>query len=77
MALVYLHGLMFPCSCALSAGRVSSVADPVACVDVSFCRLHAFDRKVHFSNHAKQVQRLKHALGAKIAKYFEAEHSNL
>lgn len=44
---------------------------------VSFCRLHAFDRKVHFSNHAKQVQRLKHALGAKIAKYFEAEHSNL
>lgn len=40
-------------------------------------RLHAFDRKVHFSNHAKQVQRLKHALGAKIAKYFEAQHNNL
>jgi len=40
-------------------------------------RLHAFDRKVHFSNHAKQVNRLKHALGAKIAKYFEAEHNNL
>merc|ERR1712127_947687 len=40
-------------------------------------RLHAFDRKVHFSTHAKQVQRLKHALGAKIAKYFEAQHNNL
>jgi hypothetical protein len=40
-------------------------------------RLHAFDRKVHFSNRDKEVQQLKHDLGAKIAKYFQAEHSNL
>ena len=40
-------------------------------------RLHAFDRKIHFSNSDKKVQQLKHALGAKIAKYFEAEHNNL
>lgn len=40
-------------------------------------RLHAFDRKVHFSNRDKEVAALKHALGSKIAKYFEAQHSNL
>jgi hypothetical protein len=40
-------------------------------------RLHAFDRKVHFSNRDKEVAALKQALGSKIAKYFEAQHSNL
>jgi len=40
-------------------------------------RLHAFDRKVHFSNNDKRVQRLKHDLGSKIAQYFEAAHNKL
>jgi len=46
-------------------------------VNLCTCRLHAFDRKVHFSNNDKRVQRLKHDLGSKIAKYFEAAHDKL
>jgi len=63
-----------PTATRMRSGRTLADALPHA---LCTPRLHAFDRKVHFSNRDKEVAALKHALGSNIAKYFEAQHSNL